>query len=522
MKRRNFLKNTSTLSLAAPALLNGLNILAIPQSRLFELMNLNNDKVLVLIQLQGGNDGLNTVIPLDQYDRLSAVRSNILLPENSLLKIDEKTAFHPAMEGLKNLYNEGQVNIIHSVGYPNQNRSHFRSTDIWTAATAADEFDARGWLGKYFDSQYDNFPTDFPNTETPHPIAITMGPLTSETCQGISANYSLAISDPFALSPLAQGQESTPPDTPYGNELAFIREAIAQTNAYTEVISEIANKGVNMTAYPSGNRLAEQLKNVALLLAGGIQTKIFVCAIGGFDTHASQVEDASVLNGVHANLLTQVSEAVTAFQSDLKQLGLEERVLGMTFSEFGRQIASNLSLGTDHGTAAPLLVFGSCVNPGFIGVNPEIPEELAPQEGVAMQIDFRDVYGSVLMDWFEVPEADVRELIFADFQHLPIIGGCESLSTSTDTEALATQIDISIYPNPFVHNFQVQFNLPTTHARLSLFDARGAELKVVFDKQLPAGFHQFNVETASLPAGNYYLHLRTGEGQLTRKVVKVR
>ena len=502
-----------------PVLLNGLTVNALPQSSLFRLMNMENDKVLVLIQLQGGNDGLNTVIPLQHYDRLMNVRANVMIPENNLLKLNDTTAFHPAMRGLKNLFDDGHLNVIHSVGYPNQNRSHFRSTDIWTSASAADEFDSRGWLGKYFDTNHLGYPEGYPNSETPHPIAITMGNIISETCQGVSANYSLAVNDPFALSPLSQGEGSAVPNTPYGNELTFIREAIEQTNAYTGVLTEIAENGVNMATYPQEN-LATQLKNVALLLAGGIKTKIFVCSIGGFDTHADQVMDNNPMAGIHTNLLTRVSEAVEVFQKDIKALGLEERVIGMTFSEFGRQIASNLSLGTDHGTAAPLLVFGNCVNPGFIGENPEIADELMPQEGVAMQIDFRDVYGSILMDWFEVPETEIRSLLHQNFSYLPVIAGCQA-TTSNDLKIIDNQLVVEVNPNPFQHYLHLNFELPTSHARLSIFDARGAEVLVVFDNKLPVGKHRITVETGHLPVGNYYVHLRTDRGLRTKKIVKV-
>ena len=506
------------LSVGTPLIVNGLNIGILPQSKLYQLMNLENDKVLVLIQLQGGNDGIATLIPLEHYGKLSDVRANLMVPENRLLKLDDETAFHPNCSGMRNLFDEGKLGIVHSVGYPNQNRSHFRSTDIWTSASAADEYDSRGWLGKYFDTQYPGFPEGYPNADTPHPIAITMSSLTSETCQGIASNYSMALNDPFSLTPLSQGQGSQAPDTPYGHELSFIRDAIAQTNAYSDEITDAANSGRSMATYPD-TRLATQLKNVATLISGGLETKIYVCNIGGFDTHANQVVQGDASVGQHANLLEQVSTAITAFQNDLQMLGLEERVIGMTFSEFGRQIASNESLGSDHGTAAPLFIFGSCVQPGFTGVNPEIPDIVAPQEGVAMQIDFRDVYGTVLTDWFQVEEQEVKDLLFEDFNRLPLLKDCHDI---TSTEEFETVLEFSAFPNPFTHNVKVEFELPRTHARLSILDARGSEVLVAFDRDLSGGKHRFNLETSSLPAGNYYVRLKSDLGQMTKMIVKVR
>ena len=501
-----------------PLMVNGMNVGILPQSKLYDLMNLENDKVLVLIQLQGGNDGLNTVIPLEFYDRLSGFRPNIILPENRLLKLDDETAFHPNWGGMKNLFDDGKLGVVHSVGYPNQNRSHFRSTDIWTSATAADEYDSRGWLGRYLDTKHPNFPVDYPNSETPDPIAITMSSLVSETCQGVAANFSMALNDPFGLGQLDQGQGSTPPNTPYGVELQFIRDAIAQTNAYSDNILDAANSGNNMVNYADNNRLAQQLKNVALLISGGLQTKVFVCNLGGFDTHANQVQNGDSLAGIHTQLLSYVSDAIETFQTDLSRLGLEERVIGMTFSEFGRQISSNESLGTDHGTAAPLFVFGSCVNPGFLGTNPEIPQSVQPQEGVAMQVDFRDVYGSVLMDWFEVPESSVKDILYEDFEHLPVLRDC---TISTKVEESVVNMDFETYPNPFVQNVKVAFEIPAMHARLSVFDARGSEVLVAFDKNLPSGKHEFNLDTSRLAAGNYYIRLKSKLGHQTKMAVKV-
>jgi uncharacterized protein (DUF1501 family) len=204
MKRRSFLKTSSVVSL--PLLLNGMPISAYSRSRLFNFLNTETDKVLVLIQLNGGNDGLNTILPLDQYDNLANVRSNIIIPEGSALPIDDVTAFHPNMTGLRDLYLDGKMEIVQSVGYPNQNRSHFRSTDIWTSGSPADEAWNTGWLGRWMDGDHPTFPDAYPNPDFPDPLALTVGSLVSTTCQGSAANFSLAIEDPFSLSQLATGE----------------------------------------------------------------------------------------------------------------------------------------------------------------------------------------------------------------------------------------------------------------------------------------------------------------------------
>ncbi|HMR42769.1 MAG TPA: DUF1501 domain-containing protein [Saprospiraceae bacterium] len=522
MKRRSFIKSTSATAVSMPFLLNGLNIGVLPRSSFFKLLNPDNDKVLVIIQLQGGNDGLNMVLPLDKYENLANARANILIPENEALQLVPETGLHPAMTGLKSLFDDAKLTIVHSAGYPDQNRSHFRSTDIWTSGSASDEFVNPGWLGRYFLTKYPGYPTGYPNVEVPDPVAITMSSLTSETCQGTISNYSLAITDPFALSALNTGQDGQLPDTPYGYELEFLRGAIAQTNAYTDVILGAAKHGANRVTYPAGNTnpLANQLRNVALLISGGLQTKVYVCNLGGFDTHAAQVVAGSPTTGTHATLMSRLSEAISLFQEDLKQLGLEERVVGMTFSEFGRQIASNFSDGTDHGTAAPLLVFGSCVYPGFVGENPEIAATLTNQEGVAMQNDFRDVYGSILMDWFDVEESEIRELLYEDFQHLPIVKPCSSSKTD-DLKSSEISVEMDIFPNPFVENTLVRFKSEKEYVKLSLYDVRGQELEVLCNKTLDAGEHKIELNGSRLATGNYYLRLQLSGRQKTKMVARI-
>jgi len=520
MKRRSFIR-TAGAAVTLPMLLNGMKVSAMPRTSIFNSINNESDRVLVLIQLNGGNDGLNMVIPRDQYDNLANVRGNIMLPENSLLNLSDTTGLHPVMTGIRSLYDNDRLTIVQAAGYPDQNRSHFRSTDIWTSGSPSNEFWTTGWLGRHFDGLYPGFPVGYPNDTYPDPFAITMGNLVSETCQGVVANYSLTLNDPFSLGVLAEGEPGSVPDTPYGNELTFLRTTISQTNAYSEVVSAAANNGANMAAYPEDNRLAQQLKNVALLIAGGLQTKVYVVTLGGFDTHANQVQQGDVSTGEHAELLATLSEAMAAFQQDLGLLGIEQRVISMTFSEFGRRIRSNDSLGTDHGTAAPLLVFGSCVNSQILGESPEITASVDADEGVAMQHDFRDIYGSILMDWFEVSESDVRSLLYQDFQHLPILQVCATTSTQPEANLNQDALEVAAYPNPFQNWTTISFRSGNEWCKLSVFDAAGNEIRVLSNQRISAGEHQIRFEAHDLPAGSYYFRLQLDGRQKTRKLVKI-
>ena len=518
MKRRNFLKTTAATAL--PVSVNGLGISSLAKSSLFDFINGDNDRVLVLVQLGGGNDGLNTIIPLDQYDRLANVRSNVIIPENQLLGITPEVALHPEMTGIKSLFEEAKLNIIQSVAYPNQNRSHFRSTDIWTSGSASDEFLDTGWMGRYFDSQYPEYPTGYPNDDCPDPFALTLGFVVSETCQGMASNFSGAVFDPYSATSLIVADDNSSGDgTCYEVEIDFLRTAAQQTNLYSTQIVAAANAGNNLATYPENNRLSEQLQAVSLLVSGGLKTKVYVVSLGGFDTHANQVVDGDPARGEHAELLEELNAAITAFQEDLQLLGIDKQVLTMTFSEFGRQIGSNGGFGTDHGTAAPMMFFGSCVNAAILGANPEIPEQVFNQEGVPMQFDFRSVYGSVLMDWFDVPETLIRELLYEDFQHLPIVAPCDSVATDQPVY-LSDAIDTYHYPNPFSNWLVIGFTVPAGRVKVSVYDAVGREVAVLTNQHFSAGTHEVQLEGHRLEKGNFFYRIQTDHGVKTKAVVK--
>ena len=518
MKRRSFLQTGSFLSL--PILLNGLPVTALGRKNMFDSLNPDNDKVLVLIQLNGGNDGLNTIIPMEKYDLLSSVRSNILIPETNLVHIEDKWALHPNLESLKGLYDNGLMTVVQDVGYPNQNRSHFRSTDIWTSGSPADQFWTTGWLGRYFEQDHFAYPEGYPNSEYPDPFALSIGSNVSETCQGTITNFSLAITDPSSISPLAVGGEGDLPDTPYGRELDFLRTTIEQANAYGSQIQDAAEAGSNLSElYADDYSLTRQLRTIANLISGGLKTKVYIANLGGFDTHANQVGNLGPLTGDHADLMRHLAVSVEAFIDDLNKLGLSERVMTMTFSEFGRRIRSNNSLGTDHGTAAPLLFFGSCVNGGIIGDTPALPDQPGIQDGVPMQYDFRNLYGTILTDWFEIDETEVRSLLFSDFQRIPVFQDCKQ-TTSTDDPAF-NDLQVINYPNPFATSTTIRIESSGGKTRVSIFDSIGHELKVLMDKKLPSGVHDIPVELGSVPAGNYFCRVITEREVKNIPMIKV-
>jgi hypothetical protein len=313
-------------------------------------------------------------------------------------------------------------------------------------------------------------------------------------------NFSHAVNDPFNTSNLLL-TNVTNDGTYYGSHIEYISTLINQTNEYGTAISASANAGNSLSnLYDPLNPLAVQLKYIAQMISGGLQTKVYIVNVSGFDTHDSQVDQNSLADGSHALLLEMISDAVSAFQNDLQLLGIEERVAGMTFSEFGRQIASNGSFGTDHGDAAPIMLFGSCVNTGIIGPNPTIDSQINQQAGVPMQIDFRNVYASILRDWFEAPEQSIQALFEQNISFLDVLTGC-SVGIAEQEEQKKKPL---AYPNPTPSNTTLRFYSQGEHYQIFIVDQQGKAIAQTFDGQLSSGKQEILLETSKLPAGHYY------------------
>ncbi len=516
MKRRSFVKNLSLASLTIPFVADGFGMKAITK-KLFDFSKNAEDRVLILIQLNGGNDGLNTIIPIDQYDNLMIQRPNIILPENQILSLTSSVGIHPIMTGMKNMFDNGKLTVVQNVGYPEQNRSHFRSMDIWTSGSL-DSQQTNGWLGRYFDSENGNFPEGYPNTNFPDPFAISLGSELSTTCQGLMGNFSHAVSDPFNAFNLLETSVSND-GTYYGSHIEFIATILNQTNEYGNQISVAANSGNSLsTLYDPTNSIAVKLKQIAQMISGGLKTKVYILNINGFDTHDSQVSQTNTSEGEHTNLLKKLSDAVAAFQHDLQLLGLEERVAGMTFSEFGRQIASNGSFGTDHGDAAPLFLFGKCINSGIIGPNPQISNQINPQAGVTMQIDFRDVYASILKDWFEVPVSSIQNLFEHTISFVQVLSGC---SVGLNEEETAELKNI-VFPNPTPSNCTLKINTLDERVEVLIYDLNGQIVKEIGSNNLIAGLHLIPCETNDLSPGSYLIQVLKNSGNLSLKLQKIK
>ncbi len=443
--RRHFLGTGLTLasaSMALPAFLQrsafGLPMAAPGMS---SIPGVDEDKILVVLQLGGGNDGLNTVIPYgdDNYYRR---RTGINIPSNRVLELSQNSGvgLHPSLAAFKELHDEGMLSIIQGIGYPNPNRSHFKSMDIWHTADTSGT--GQGWLGKYFDAEccgYGKGESGSPDgTQSQRAPSASSGSTTGEM-QG-QPGIAIGREAPLAM----QGRKAMPisfetPDLfrwtgvevheslekPYttitkhgvrdGVDTDSTAGFLMRTTLDAQVSSDLIRKAVRqqpLAQYP-GNALGRDMAMVASMIRAGLGTRVYYVSLGGFDTHAGQGNQ----NGRHANLLQTFATTIRAFYQDLSASENDARVLTMVFSEFGRRVSQNASGGTDHGTAAPMFLVGPMVKPGLIGDHPSLSD--LDNGDLKYKIDFRSVYASILEDWLS---ADSKTILERSYRKLPVFG----------------------------------------------------------------------------------------------------
>jgi uncharacterized protein (DUF1501 family) len=435
--RREFLR-TSMLGAAAswtlPVFLQKtfLTLDAMAADSLLQTATGKDSPILVVLQMAGGNDGLNTVVPFAD-DAYYAARPVIGLGAAKVLKINDHIGLHPKLTGLKSLYDEGHLAILQGVGYPNPNRSHFRSTEIWQTASDAEKIETHGWLGKYFDSCCKGAdPTvgvsignDAPQAfSSPHPVGISFS--RPEQYRWVNNEKGAAGANAAeALYRRLNRPESM--DTPSvetntggsigaisgaanhgGSTLDFIQRTGLDAQLSSDKVTEIAKKYKATVDYPR-SAIADSLSLIARMIAGGLATRVYYVSQGGYDTHTNQVN-------THERLMTELGDAVAAFCKDLQAQGNFNRVMLMTFSEFGRRVAQNGSNGTDHGAAAPMFVAGGGVKAGLFGKYPSLTE--LNNGDLIYNVDFRSVYATILERWLKAPS---HLVLGKNFPLLPLV-----------------------------------------------------------------------------------------------------
>ena len=538
MKRRNFIKLTSSASALGLFPYEITSALKVAEN--FLDCNITNRK-LVLINLAGGNDGLNTVIPIDGYDLYSNLRPTIRVPDsgaNSFINLDstlpdnQQLGLHPTLVGLKNIYDSGILRILQSVGYPSQNKSHFASTDIYNTGNDGNSWlngGDSGWIGRFMESYY------YDLVESTFPLGVEIGSKSGSLGFHGEAEHGLAINiegqDASGFYSVLSGLGGLPPeyipDSHYGEELQYIIENDQLSNTYSEAISNAFNNGTNSNDYEDTD-ISNQLKTVARLISGGLQSKIYLVQLRGFDTHFSQIQSQNDVIGRHSELLTELDGAISKFMIDVQSQGFDGDIVGLTFSEFGRKAKENGNLGTDHGEIAPMFVFGTPVNGGVSGINVDLTEanENNNWQIQSYQYDYRQTIGTLLQDYLG---ADNQAIDATFFDHTnndsfsnnkisELIKPEYSVEENCYTNTLSVNESINklftVSPNPFSssiilsgynYNGDISFKVYDLNSKLVL------EGKTLTDTP---------VRITGIMNGIYFIKLKFGNREETHRIIK--
>lgn len=508
--RRSFIRDLGIAG-SMSMLLGNIPLTALTAAPLSMALNTSNnsDRVLVLIRLKGGNDGLNTIIPLFDYGTYLSNRPSIAIPQNQIINLSDAFGIPDYMGDLESLWQNGHMKVVNNVGYPDQNLSHFRSTDIWSSASDANVTDNSGWMGRFLNEQFPDFLDNPPD----NPPAIQIGGSGNFVFKNLDGlDLSVNVNNPDELLQIAQFGElydtANLPDCFYGEQLGFIRAIANSTFRYAEIIAEAYGQATNNVEYQGV--LGSQLAVIARLIKGGLGTRVYMVTLDGFDTHAGQ-------NNTHPYLVNLLANNVSAFFEDLALGGRDQDVLAMTFSEFGRRIEQNASNGTDHGAAAPLMLFGGGLEEnGFIGDGPDMVN--VDQVGnLQFDTDFRQIYATVLENWLCVEPSLVDQVLGQTFDRMPELGiSCNATSITTVT------------PNAIKHwvqhqggEFLINYELPQAdNVTIKLFNVLGQEMATLYNGYQMPGQHQvrYRPRMAFQAAGHHFYTIQVGRSRVSQKL----
>jgi uncharacterized protein (DUF1501 family) len=416
MTRREFIQKGLTIVAMGATAPSFLTRTALAMGNPFDIAQVTSrpgvpdDNVLVVIQMGGGNDGLNAVVPFAD-DAYYQARPRLAIPRNEVIAVSGDVGFHPRMIKLKEMLDRGNMAVIQGVGYPNPSRSHFKSMEIWHTADPEGRTMRVGWIGRYFDSKC-------PVCEQPT-VGVNIGPsmplaMRSDGGQGVTLENPDAFQWMSSLDGIGAREEleifkmlnAPAPNEP--GTIDFLRHTAMNAVVSSERVRDAMRRYRGGIGYPN-TRFAYSMRLISQMIAGRLPTKVYYAHMTGFDTHANQ-------RGAHDALLEQLSTGVDAFYRDLETQGNAERVLVIAFSEFGRRVAENGSGGTDHGTAAPMFVFGKRIRPGFHGRQPSLAD-LADND-LKHHVDFRSIYATVLDQWLGT---DPATILGAEFERVPFL-----------------------------------------------------------------------------------------------------
>lgn len=495
MRRRSFLATTAAATLGTQVL-GGVPLKAYSPIRLMDTMT-DDDRVLIVIQMFGGNDGLNSIIPAEDPEYFN-IRPNLSIPAATAKKVLSRIYMHPALDpagtyNFRTMMEDGRLAIVQGVGYENPNLSHFRSTDIWLSGfnpTTPDKRLIDGWLGRYWAKRIQGFPETLPE----HPTAVQIGGTLSMLLQSPKGDVGIALTDPDAFFRLGQGLspdlQPLPEDTRYGREFNFVRLVAEQSDKYSTLIKSAFDNGKNTVKY-ADNGFVRQMQLVARLISGGLRSKVFLVYMGGFDTHVNQQNDQ--YEGLHPFLLESLSTGVGQFMQDALAQGFADRVVGMTVSEFGRRPYENGSRGTDHGASSVQFVWGNGVKAGVYGNSPDL-SDLDANGDVRYQYDYRRVYADVMETWFGGTPEDTEAVL--EDKVLPL-GVLQRPTSVQDVYDATVPLDITAFPNPVSSVATIKWQQPVPASVLvELYGTDGRYIERIYKGRVDAGLVQLPVQPA--------------------------
>lgn len=509
--RRDFLARMGLASLGLGFAVSGVPVHAYGHAPLLRALGaLETNRVLVILQQSGGNDGLNMVVPVSN-DIYYRARPTIAIRKEDAFLLNDDTGLHPAMRaGLEPLWDAGRLAVVHNVGYENSTRSHFEGTVNWVTGRDQGGTQGTGWAGRYLAHEFLSGPP------REHPLAVRVGGASASLFLSDAGNLGVTFADAQQFEQFVSlggyYDVDNVPQTVYGEALSFVRSVTNASFRYVESVQQAVAQAQNLyDAYPNGN-LSQSLSVVARLIRGQLGARVYAVSIGGFDTHSNQ----GGAEGQHANRLGELANAVHAFYEDLAADGLDQQVLTMTFSEFGRTLIENGSNGTDHGAGAPMLLFGTGLYGGLYGAASPLTDDALYGGDPRFTTDYRAVYSTLLQDWFGLSEEAVSEVLGQPFDNLgfvdPSVGVRREIPEPGEAFYLAPN-----YPNPFPTATTIRYVLREAGpVLLRLFDVRGRLVATLIDEVQPAGAHTLLFTATGLASGTYLYRLDTAGQAQTR------
>ena len=511
--RSSFIQAMGLVGASSMAFANKAISVSKPSPLTMALDAAETDNVLILIRLKGGNDGLNTVVPLYDYDTYANARPNIKLNQNQLFNLSDDFAMANYATGFEKMWGDGEMKIVHGVGYENATLSHFNSSDVWATANDSPS-ETTGWLGRYFEEQFPDYLLNPPE----RPTAIQIGGVSNIMFDGEEANYAFTVGNPNRLEEIAETGNlydvSNLPDCRYGEKVGFIKNIANTTFSYAGVIHDAYDNSSSYSDYPN-NSLSAQLSIISRLIKGGLGAKIYMVSLDGFDTHNNQLERQE-------QLITTVSDTIDHFYEDLKSAGWDDKVMSMTISEFGRRISENGSGGTDHGKASSLMLFGSGLNGnGFAGEHPDIgnPDNVG---NMNYTTDFRQVYTTLLKEWLCADPALI-DTVFQNnsYDDLDLGFSCENTLSNDTVNGIGDRFThIPYYSDNQVY---IRINTPRAqHIDMKLYNMMGQEVMTLKNKILFEGEHIINVKEqtrGNLRTGQYIYQIITNTNTYSKSIL---